>query len=176
MTLLEVQALTYFTAQEKTLSGKKVAWGGYDAGTMKILDDMREQCTQIAQFYKGFKLNPRMILIRGGEEHGPNKLTAVDAVSHMPFPIILTLLMRLPNASWGVYEGGSFHVDRRTYAVFPVRWLAFRDNVARKQWLSEQGLDAAVVSVRDGWRYITWNHPRAWKALEALVNINTPVA
>ena len=69
----QVQALQFFTEKEKTLTGALVDWDNYDAETMKAMDTIRQQ------------IQSPIILIRGGKEHGPNKLTCVDAVANGPF-------------------------------------------------------------------------------------------
>ena len=160
MNISQLNALHYFSPLEKTLSGQQVAWDGYQYETMFWLDHLRAY------------LRSPITLIRGGAEHGPNKLTCVDAVASAPFPSVVMALMRLP-LSWGVYEGGSFHLDMREYDTFPARWMAFRHNDERDQDLFRRGWGGLITNRKDGWCYLNWSHYSSFDAFSYLVKLNT---
>jgi hypothetical protein len=71
-----------------------------------------------------------------------------------------------------VYEGGSFHLDLREYDYLPARWMAFRDNEARGKDLFRRGLGDLIGGKKDGWLYLSWNHPQAFEALAYLCKLN----
>ena len=157
----QVQALQFFTEKEKTLTGALVDWEGYDAQTMQAMDALRQQ------------IQSPIILIRGGKEHGPKKLTCVDAVANAPFPLVVMALMRLQHVSWGIYEGRSFHLDMRPFTIIPARWMAVHNNQLREQAMYRKGLGELITGRTDRWIYLAWNHPKSYEALTYLVSINT---
>ena len=161
MNITQLGALHHFIPLENTLDGKQVEWDGYHYETMAWMDILRQQ------------LKFSITLIRGGAEHGPTKLTCVDAVSSAPFTSLVMSLMRLPAVSWGVYEGGSFHLDLREYDPLPARWMAFRDNEWREQDLFRRGWGQLISGKKDGWIYLSWNHESSFMALDLLVKMNT---
>jgi len=161
MTPAQVQALQFFTEEERTLTGVLVEWDGYDVQTMQAMDALRQQ------------IQSPIILIRGGKEHGPNKLTCVDAVANAPFSVVVMALMRMQNISWGIYEGRSFHLDVRPFNVIPARWMAVHHTRLREQAIFRKGLGELITGRTERWIYLSWNHPKSFEALTYLVSINT---
>jgi hypothetical protein len=162
----QLQTLQYFKNDETDFTNRMIDWAGYDYETMFWLNVMR------------IHLRHSIQVIRGGIEHDPvklSKLTCVDAVSSAPFPQVLMTLNRLPGLSWGVYEGGSFHIDRREYDGFPKRWLAFRKNEEREADLFQRGFGELIGEKKTGssWLYLSWNHVQSFSALKYLVKINS---
>jgi len=160
MTPSQVQSLHHFGLNERTWTGTPVAWEGYHYETMAWMDIFRQH------------LRVPISLIRGGVEHGPNKLTCVDAVAHTDFSRVVMGMMRLPGLSWGVYEGSSFHLDMRQYDSVPARWLAFRHNELREKDLFRRGFGELISGRKDSWIYMNFNHVRSFDVLAYLVHLN----
>jgi hypothetical protein len=112
-------------------------------------------------------LDAPLRLIRGPH---PNRASAVDACCpdrHLAH--VFLGLTRLPSCSWGVYSGGSFHVDTREYDYRPARWMAVKDSQAER--LKEAGFADLVTSHKDGWLYLAYDHPQSFEALSLVFHL-----
>jgi hypothetical protein len=113
MTKAELASLAYFKDGERFLNGQVVDWEPIAYRTMYWLAELRRL------------LDAPIHLIRGAH---PNRPSAVDACCpSVPLAEVFLGLTRLPECSWGIYSGCSFHLDTREYERVPARWLAVKD-------------------------------------------------
>lgn len=141
MTITEVNQLRNFTISEHLYGSKRIVpYANYDFLTMKIIDDLRD-----------FWIKP-IHLIRGGVEHGEGKETAVDFVCPGITMTQAILGMCRVNGSWGVYRGGSIHLDRRELDTsIQHRWVGFRP--ADREHLQATVNHKFIGKEKDGWIY-----------------------
>lgn len=112
-------------------------------------------------------------LDRKGEQR-PWDHTAVDCtLLGASLARVFLELCRLPGLSWGLYSGGSIHVDLREWdesrGELPARWLAVRpDEIGL---LEDRGLGHLVVNREEAmvggkaWAYLRWSDPHSVRAL-----------
>lgn len=149
MTLQELATLRYFRPDERYLNGQPIDWASISYRTLYWLDVLRAE------------LGAPIRLIRGAHPHQP---TAVDACCPArSLAEVYLALTRLPDCSWGIYSGASFHVDTREYETLPARWLAVRETEV--PLLRECGLAELETGRRDGWVYLSYRHPRSLEAI-----------
>lgn len=147
------QLAPYFDATETYVNGHPVDWSVVNALTMVNMKLLR------------VALGAPILLIRGPH---PNRSEAVDACCpSVPLRRVVMELCRLPQCSWGVYSGNSFHLDTRPYETVPARWMAVHE--AERPVLVAHGLQRCITSERDGWLYLPWSHASAWELLEIVV-------
>lgn len=140
----------YFREGERYLNGQAIDWSTISYETMHWLTQVREH------------LDAPVMLIRGAHPHQP---TAVDwCCPGVPLAQVFLALTRVPRCSWGVYSGGSAHLDTRPCVALPARWMAVK--IQEEELLKECGLAELETARKDGWIYLAYNHA---KALDALV-------
>jgi hypothetical protein len=145
----------WFTDGERYLNGKVIDWSIVNFKTMFWVKRLREA------------LDEPILLIRGPH---PGRPEAVDACCPtVPLSRLFLALTRIPECSWGVYSGNSFHVDTRDYQYKPARWMAVKDREAEA--LREAGFAELVTNKKDGWLYLAYDHPKAFEALTFLFRL-----
>lgn len=155
MTAAELATLTHFRAGERFLNGQPVDWSTISYRTAYWLDVLRGL------------LGAPIVLIRGAHPHQPS---AVDACCpERPLAEIYLALTRLPECSWGIYSGASFHVDTRQYETVPARWLAVKESEAHV--LAEHGLAALETGRRDGWVYLAYGPAKSLEAVKLICEL-----
>lgn len=157
MTDAELETLGYFSKGEKDTAGKLIDWAPVSYATMKAMNVLRAQLGQSIQ------------IIRATH---PNRQDAVDAVSSAPLSQVAMELARVQEISYGVYSGGSFHVDTRDYAKMgkrlPNRWMAVRPS---QRWILEESrLLDIITNETSEWIYLQWSNE---KSLDALLMVCT---
>lgn len=160
-----------FLPGEKRQDGALIKWDECDYQTFYWLKMLREQ------------LGSPLVIIRETHVHrtGPPKpwdATAVDfTVPAKPLARVFLELTRFPHLSWGLYTGGSAHLDRRVYDVakgeLPARWLGIRPQ--QRKLFEEFGLGHLLAkgSAEAGkrWLYLAWSGDRAFEALALVVRL-----
>lgn len=142
MTPDELKTLTYFRDGERYLNNTQVDWSTIDYHTM--------QCVELLRQY----LDEPIILIRGAH---PNRPSAIDACCpKKPLSAVFLALTRLQYASWGIYSGGSFHIDVRTFHGYPARWAGIK--IEEEGILKDRGLACLEAYRANGWIYLLYNH------------------
>ena len=159
MTEAEWQSLKWFKNDRRNNAGVPLKKEGYSYATMIWMNELREH------------LNQPIMLIRGGGEHGEGKETAVDGVCKASLGQTFLGLTRLPGVSWGIYEGGSFHLDTREYDVLPARWFGFRDTPERLAELQSFGWSSLIEKRKDGHIYMFYNTPHSFEVLSYLIDL-----
>lgn len=156
MTPAELDTLApYFHDGERYLNGTVIDWSVVNYKTMFWVKRLREM------------LDFPVTLIRGPH---PNRIEAVDACCPgVPLSRIYLALTRIPECSWGVYSGNSFHIDTRDYQYKPARWMAVKDRELGT--LHDAGLTDLIASHKDGWIYLAYDHPKAFQALSLVFQL-----
>lgn len=156
MTLAELAAIgPWFHEGERYLNGKEIDWAVVNYKTMYWVKRLREM------------LDAPITLIRGPH---PNRPEAVDACCpELPLSRVYLALTRIPECSWGVYSGNSFHIDTREYQYKPARWMAVKAGERGK--LHDAGLSDLVTDHKDGWLYLAYDHPKAFQALSLVFQL-----
>ena len=157
MTPDELQRLTpWFRSGERYLNGAVIDWTPISYRTMAWMKVLRE--------YWGEPIR----LIRGAH---PNNPTAVDACCPtLSLGQLATGLMRIPDCSWGLYSGNSFHLDTLPFEILPRRWCAIRP--AEMSEAQARGLAAMFSREQDGWRYCeALNSPQGFACLALVVDL-----
>jgi hypothetical protein len=155
LTPAELNELTFFREGERYLGGKIIDWSVIDARAMQAIDKLR-----------GYLDSP-IHLIRGPH---PNRPSAVDACCPgKPLSVLFLALTRLYYASWGIYSGGSFHVDVREFQGFPARWMAVK--VEEEGILKERGLAELEGYRANGWIYLKYHHDRAFEGIQLVCEL-----
>lgn len=145
----------YFRDGERLLNGQTVDWSTIHYETMFWLKQLREH------------LDAPIRLIRGAHPHQP---TAVDACCPtVPLSHVFMGLTRLQRCSWGLYSGASFHVDTREFRYLPARWIAVK--LEEERLLKEFDLADLETARKDGWIYLTFNHPKALDAVTLICRL-----
>lgn len=165
MTPAELRTLKYFDDTERRLDGALVDWIVADYRTFWWIDDMRR------------RLHSPIYIIR--ETH-PNRPGAVDgccpglSLAH----VYMAGLSRIPSASFGLYSGGSWHIDFRedygTEERWPARWLAIKPTEVAQ--LTARGLAVLIQPQaegieKDGWVYLVWDHARSFEGLQFVCDL-----
>lgn len=158
MTKVELAKLEpYFREGERRLDGQPVQWDSAVYRTARWLVVLREL------------LDSPVRIIRESHGHRPD---AIDAcVPGVPLEQVYLALTRLPGVSFGVYSGGSFHIDTRAYENTPARWMAVHARDHDRALLHTRGLLSLVTGEKDGWIYLAYNHRDSWRGLQLVFDL-----
>lgn len=144
-----------FRDGERFLNGTVVDWSEIDFETMQIVKQLRRT------------LDEPIHLIRGAH---PNQPTAIDACCPaLSLHQVFMALTRLQGCSWGVYSGGSFHLDTRPIQALPARWMAVKE--AERYALHDAGLLELATSRKDGWIYLSFSHAHSFAGLSLVLDL-----
>lgn len=156
MTPDELAQLTHFRDGERFLNGQPIDWATIDYRTMQSIELLRQY------------LDEPIILIRGAH---PNRPSAVDACCpRKPMASIFLALTRLQYASWGIYSGGSFHIDVREFRGFPARWSAIKTE--EEGILKDRGLACLEAYRANGWIYLLYTHDRSLEGINLVCELS----
>lgn len=164
MTPQQLLTLKHFDNTEIRIDGLPVDWSVVDFRTIHAVDQMRA------------RLGSPAYIIR--ETH-PNRPGAIDGTCPgIPLKFVfMEGLLRIPEISFGVYAGNSWHVDFRAddgKAPWPARWMAVKPQ--HKPLLKERGLLELVSNEADGWVYLKWNHVRSFDGLALVFELSEHAA
>lgn len=152
----ELATLTYFHEGERYLNGHPIDWATVDIRTMRCLEQLRQY------------LDCPIRLIRGPH---PNRPSAVDACCpEKPLSAVFLALTRLQYASWGIYSGGSFHIDVRTFHGYPARWAGIK--IEEEGILKDRGLACLEAYRANGWIYLLYNHDRSLEGINLVCELS----
>lgn len=153
----------YFREGERRLDGQPVQWDSAVYRTARWLVVLREL------------LGSPVRIIRESHGHRPD---AIDAcVPGVALEQVYLALTRLPGVSFGIYSGGSFHIDTRAYDSTPARWMAVHARPHDRALLTTRGLGHLVTAEKDGWLYLAYNGPDSWRGLQLVFDLaNTATA
>ena len=146
----------YFRDGERLLNGRIVDWSTISYQTMCWMVQLRRA------------IDAPIRLIRGAH---PNRPSAVDfCCPGVPLAQLFMVLTRIQRCSWGIYSGGSAHLDTREFEYLPARWLAVKPE--EEVYLSGRGLTGLIYDRKDGWLYLSYAHPRSLEAVSLICELS----
>lgn len=164
MDAFDLAQMKHFTEKDCYLGTTRVIeWAAFNARTMFAVDALRTA------------LGSAIYIIRGPH---PNRPEAIDACCPgRSMAEVFMQLCRLQGVSWGVYSGGSFHVDAREFEHVPARWFAVHSDESDR--VQAVGLPVAYTAPIPGtakqWHYFAWDHPKAFDGLAVCLALSERV-